>query len=107
VASRPAIGICSAEIEAGTLVRVLPQWFAGGATITVLTPHRRCQLPSVSALSSFITQHLPKAMSLCQWTELSAQCRPTPQKKHWYVESAQSAASLDCLQAARNLSCQR
>jgi DNA-binding transcriptional LysR family regulator len=63
IAAVPA-GICRAEIESGALVRVLPEWFAGGATITVLTPHRRGTLPSVRALSTFISGHLPEAMSL-------------------------------------------
>lgn len=38
---------CEAAIEAGELVRVLPAWTAGGTTTTLLTPHRRGQLPSV------------------------------------------------------------
>lgn len=42
--------ICRAHLESGELVRVLPGWSAGEVTTTVLTPHRRGQLPAVRAV---------------------------------------------------------
>ncbi|MGE6784015.1 LysR substrate-binding domain-containing protein [Ensifer adhaerens] len=52
--------ICRAELEAGSLVRVLPDWEAGSVTTTLLMPHRRGQLPSVRAVVDFIVAHLPE-----------------------------------------------
>ena len=63
IAALPA-GLCQADIESGALIRVLPEWTAGGATITVLTAHRRGELPSVRALSDFIARHLRVTMRL-------------------------------------------
>jgi DNA-binding transcriptional LysR family regulator len=63
IAALPA-GLCRAEVEERSLTRVLPGWHAGGAHITLLSAHRRGQLPSVRALSAFIAQELPSAMSL-------------------------------------------
>jgi DNA-binding transcriptional LysR family regulator len=63
IAALPA-GLCTPAIAAGTLVRVLPHWIAGGATITILAPSRRGQLPSVRALSDFLAHNLPAAMNL-------------------------------------------
>jgi DNA-binding transcriptional LysR family regulator len=65
IASVPA-GLVRAELAAGLLARVLPEWNAGGATISALIPHRGGQLPSVRALLRFIAQHLPAAMALEQ-----------------------------------------
>lgn len=53
--------LCRAEIEEGSLVRVLPDWEAGSVTTTLLMPHRRGQLPSVRAVVDFIAEHLPGA----------------------------------------------
>ncbi|WP_104667632.1 LysR substrate-binding domain-containing protein [Ensifer adhaerens] len=50
--------LCRAEIENGTLVRVLPGWQAGVVTTTLLMPHRRGQLPSVRAVVDFIAERL-------------------------------------------------
>lgn len=38
------------KVEAGELVRVLPDWTAGSITTTLLMPHRRGQLPSVGVV---------------------------------------------------------
>ncbi|NRP19934.1 HTH-type transcriptional regulator DmlR [Ensifer adhaerens] len=51
--------ICRTEMEAGSLVRVLPDWEAGSVTTTLLMPHRRGQLPSVRAVVDFIVARLP------------------------------------------------
>ncbi|MBN8233352.1 LysR family transcriptional regulator [Corallococcus macrosporus] len=42
--------------EAGRLVRVLPGWTAGTVTTTILTPHRRGQLPAVRAVIDFLME---------------------------------------------------
>jgi DNA-binding transcriptional LysR family regulator len=50
------------EVERGQLVRVLPQWIAGVATISLLIPSRRGLLPSVRAFSEFLLTHVPTAV---------------------------------------------
>lgn len=42
---------CAPMIAAGTLVRVLAAWTGGAITTTLLMPHRRGQLPSVSVVA--------------------------------------------------------
>ncbi|MFP2958547.1 LysR substrate-binding domain-containing protein [Myxococcus sp. 1LA] len=42
------------DVEAGRLVRVLPSWTAGTVMTTILTPHRRGQLPAVRAVIDFL-----------------------------------------------------
>lgn len=48
--------IAAPRIEAGALVRVLEDWTAGVVTTTILTPHRRGQLPSVRAVIDFLCE---------------------------------------------------
>jgi DNA-binding transcriptional LysR family regulator len=43
-------------IREGRLVRVLPAWTAGSVTTTILTPHKRGQLPAVRAVIDFLAQ---------------------------------------------------
>ena len=43
------------EIRRGELVRVLPRWMAGLATISLLTPTGRGLLPSVRAFADFLS----------------------------------------------------
>jgi DNA-binding transcriptional LysR family regulator len=50
------------EVERGRLVRVLPQWIAGVATISLLMPSRRGLLPSVRAFVQFLSDHVPMAV---------------------------------------------
>jgi DNA-binding transcriptional LysR family regulator len=50
--------ICANHLRAGTLARVLPGWRAGEVTTTLLTPHRRGQLPSVRAVVEFLIERL-------------------------------------------------
>jgi DNA-binding transcriptional LysR family regulator len=50
------------EVERGQLVRVLPQWIAGVATISLLMPSRRGLLPSVRAFVEFLSEHVPTAV---------------------------------------------
>jgi DNA-binding transcriptional LysR family regulator len=63
VAALPA-GLCRTALEEGNLVRVLPDWHAGGAEISMLVPSRRGQVPSIRALSAHIARHLPQVMGL-------------------------------------------
>lgn len=62
VASLPH-GLCWPGIERGALVRLLPDWDSGGATTTILTPHRRGQLPSVRAAVDFLADGLLATMA--------------------------------------------
>lgn len=57
IASLPA-SMCAQALAAGKLVRLLDGWSPGGPTLTLLTPHRRGQLPSVRALSNFLADRL-------------------------------------------------
>ncbi|MCY0854731.1 LysR substrate-binding domain-containing protein [Cupriavidus sp. D39] len=50
------------EVERGHLVRVLPQWTAGVATLSLLMPSRRGLLPSVRAFSEFLSAYVPAAV---------------------------------------------
>jgi len=68
-AARAGLGIValpayvgSAEVERGQLVRVLPQWIANLATMSVLMPCRRGLLPSVNAFVEFLAEHVPAAV---------------------------------------------
>ena len=45
-----------ARIEGGELMPVLPDWFAGTVTTTLLSPHRRRQLPAVRAVIDFLSK---------------------------------------------------
>lgn len=48
--------ICQADLQAGRLVHLLPDWIAGEVTTTILTPHRRSQLPGVRAVVDFLVR---------------------------------------------------
>jgi len=47
------------DVEAKRLVRVLPQWLAGVATLSLLMPSRRGLLPSVRTFADFLAEHVP------------------------------------------------
>ena len=47
------------EVERGQLVRVLPHWTAGVATMSLLMPSRRGLLPSVRAFAEFLSENVP------------------------------------------------
>ena len=49
---------CRASVDAGRAVRVLPEWTAGAVTTTLLTPHRRGQLPSVRAVLEYLGERM-------------------------------------------------
>jgi DNA-binding transcriptional LysR family regulator len=44
----------AAAVRSGELTPVLPDWTAGSVTSTILTPHRRSQLPAVRAVIDFL-----------------------------------------------------
>jgi DNA-binding transcriptional LysR family regulator len=50
--------LCRQSLQAGALVRVLPDWTAGGVTTTLLMPHRRGQLPSVRAVADLLVERI-------------------------------------------------
>lgn len=47
-------GMLAKHLDAGRLAQVLPEWTAGTVVTTVLTPHRRGQLPAVRAVIDFL-----------------------------------------------------
>jgi DNA-binding transcriptional LysR family regulator len=55
--------VARGEVESGLLVRVLPQWHAGIATVSMLLPSRRGLLPSVRAFVDFLSGHVPAAVA--------------------------------------------
>jgi len=63
IAMLPA-GLCRGDLDDGRLARVLPEWTAGGAFISILTPYRRGRLPAVRAVSDHIADSLRAAMAL-------------------------------------------
>lgn len=49
---------CAPLVASGALVRILPDWTAGGVATTLLMPHRRGQLPSVRVVADQIVAEL-------------------------------------------------
>tara|TARA_R110002049_G_scaffold307897_1_gene510064 strand:+ start:5157 stop:6071 length:915 start_codon:yes stop_codon:yes gene_type:complete len=49
---------CRGELKAGSLVRVLPDWIAGKAQLSLLMPSRRGQSPSVHVLADYLLDNL-------------------------------------------------
>lgn len=49
---------CEPLIASGALVRILPDWTAGGVATTLLMPHRRGQLPSVRVIADRLIAEL-------------------------------------------------
>jgi DNA-binding transcriptional LysR family regulator len=56
--------ICRSELEQGRLVRVLPEWTAGDASLTALVPYGQNQLPSVRALLDYLVAEIPRAVRI-------------------------------------------
>lgn len=48
--------ISAVSVGQGRLVRILPEWTSGRVITTILTPHRRGQLPAVRAVIDFLLQ---------------------------------------------------
>jgi len=55
---------CREELRAKRLVRVLPEWTAGNAEISLLMPSRHGVAPAVSRFASFLREELPKIVTL-------------------------------------------
>lgn len=55
--------LCRNDVTEGKLTRLLPDWTAGSATITILAPSRCGLLPSVRALSDFLATEFQMALS--------------------------------------------
>lgn len=49
---------CAPLIASGAIVRILPDWTAGGVATTLLMPHRRGQLPSVRVIADQLIAEL-------------------------------------------------
>ncbi|MGC3940322.1 LysR substrate-binding domain-containing protein [Roseobacter sp. EG26] len=84
IAALPAY-VCRPEVEAGSLVRVLPGWTAGRPQISLLMPSRRGLLPAFEAFRDFLKQELPAVLAgdAIEATERSGRknstrARPTP-----------------------------
>ena len=55
--------VCRQELEAGSLVRILPSWTAGRPQISLLMPSRRGLLPAHEAFLEFLKQELPAVLA--------------------------------------------
>ena len=55
--------VCKPEIEAGTLMRALPNWTAGSPQISLIMPTRRGVLPAVEAFTTHLKRSLPDVLS--------------------------------------------
>jgi DNA-binding transcriptional LysR family regulator len=54
--------VCRAPVEAGQLVRVLPDWVSQYASLSLLMPSRVGVPPHTKALAEFIRERLPLAV---------------------------------------------
>jgi DNA-binding transcriptional LysR family regulator len=52
--------VCREDVGSGALKRILPDWLAGEANITVVIPFRHGLLPSVRAFVDFLVEEIPK-----------------------------------------------
>ena len=55
--------VCRDQLATGALQRVLPQWHAGQALLSMFTPPRRGTLPAVRAFAEYLLKELPQALS--------------------------------------------
>ncbi|MFC6633723.1 LysR substrate-binding domain-containing protein [Microbulbifer taiwanensis] len=53
---------CREEIKSGQLIRVLPDWIANSADISLLMPSRKGLAPAVRALADFLGREFPAAV---------------------------------------------
>ncbi|MFK7988517.1 MAG: LysR substrate-binding domain-containing protein [Sandaracinaceae bacterium] len=56
--------VCRDEVESGRLFRVLPEWTAGDAEISLLLPSRRGVMPAVQALAAHLQAVYPHVTRL-------------------------------------------
>lgn len=57
--------ICREDVRAGGLVRVLPEWTAGDAEISLLMPSRQGVMPAVTAFANFLRKEFPIVVADC------------------------------------------
>jgi DNA-binding transcriptional LysR family regulator len=62
IVSLPAY-LCRGEIANGSLVRVLPNWISDKAQLSLMTPSRKGQSPSVRKFSEFLLDNLNDQIS--------------------------------------------
>lgn len=55
--------VCREDVELGRLVRLLPDWSAGNAQLSLLMPTRRGMPVAVQALAEFLRLEVPKAVA--------------------------------------------
>jgi len=55
--------VCQADVNAGRLAQVLPDWTSGDATLSLLQPSRKGVLPAVVTFIEHITKELPEIVS--------------------------------------------
>jgi DNA-binding transcriptional LysR family regulator len=56
--------VCRPDVESGRLVRLLPDWVAMDASLSLLMPSRRGVLPPVKALADFLLAEVPGAVAV-------------------------------------------
>ncbi len=67
--------VCQAELQAGTLRQILPEWIAADARITALIPYRTGLLPAVRTLVDYLAVVLPKVTAFDRnWERLINDC---------------------------------
>ncbi len=84
-AAREGLGIvalpaytCRNELASGQLVRVLPEWHAGRANLSMLMPRRSGFTAPVTALKEFLQAELPGAVAMPQRVKTNARVRASP-----------------------------
>ncbi|MDA0688263.1 MAG: LysR substrate-binding domain-containing protein [Proteobacteria bacterium] len=55
--------ICRDDLKLGRLVRILPEWTAGDAEISLLMPSRQGVMPVVTAFANYLRKELPLAVA--------------------------------------------
>ena len=55
---------CKAELSAGSLISILPEWKTGEANLTALVPYGHNRLPSVRVLLDFLVEQVPGVVSI-------------------------------------------
>ena len=55
--------VCRPDVDAGSLVRVLPGWTAGRPQISLLMPSRQGLLPALEAFLNFLKRELPTVLT--------------------------------------------
>ncbi len=62
IVSLPAY-VCRQDVVAGRLVRVLPEWLTGEASITAVIPFRHGLLPSVRVFLDYLIEQIPRTIA--------------------------------------------